>query len=137
MPKLTYHQINGRACMIRLLLKHAGKEFVDQYPGVDGLPAWPEMKAANPERGGLPWYEDDNGKVFNQSTAILKALANEVGYKSSDPWTQYKSDWVLEVFLDYREKPDFWKPFFKPDCTQEEKDACKALVSKMFDVLEE
>ena len=95
------------------------------------------MKAANPGRGGLPWYENDDGKVFTQSTAILKALANENGYKSSDPWTQYKSDWVLEVFLDYREKPEFWAPFFKPDATAEDKDKCKDLVSKMFDVLEE
>ena len=55
------------------------------------------MKAANPSQGGLPWYEND-GKVYNQSHALLKALATENGYHSTDPWVQYECDWTFEVF---------------------------------------
>ena len=97
MPKLTYFELHGRASHIRLLLKHAGKEWEEVNPGKNGAAGWAEMKAANASLGGCPWYEKD-GKTYNQSHAILRALAAENGYKSADPWVEYESDWVFEVF---------------------------------------
>ena len=75
MPKLTYFQVHGRAAGIRFLLKHAGVEFVEENPNFDGCKPWAELKAELPQNGQLPWYTDDNGKVWNQSVAILRALA--------------------------------------------------------------
>ena len=86
MPKIYYFIGHGRLGGIRLLMKHAGIQFEDVtvvYPGMQGDgPKWEEMKAANPERGSLPWYEDDEGKVYNQSMAIIRALARQAGYES-------------------------------------------------------
>ena len=65
MPKVLYWPVNGRACMIRMLLKHAGVTFADEHPGQDGNKPWPELKAEFPERGGLPWYTDDSGKTYS------------------------------------------------------------------------
>ena len=79
-PKLLYFKLNGRGLKIRLLLKHAGINFSDEFPGEGDWKEWKDLKAENPERGGLPWFTDANGKVFNQSDAILRALAQQAGY---------------------------------------------------------
>ena len=138
MPKLTYFAAHGRGSASRLLMKHAGKQWVDQHPGQDGIPAWPELKAANPLRGGLPWYEDDNGKVHNQSKAILKGLAWEAGYKSDDPWVTYESEWVFEVMGDFQAKDGSIAPFFKgDDATDEMRQKSIECFKAMFDTLED
>ena len=138
MPKLTYFSLHGRASHIRLLLKHAGKEWEEITPGQNGAPAWPEMKAANPIAGGggLPWYEKD-GKTYNQSHALLKALATENGYHSSDPWVQYECDWTFEVFQDGAQ-PGLLVPVFKKEnATDEERQTSIQLFAKTLDTLEE
>ena len=138
MPKLTYFAVHGRGVASRLILKHSGKEWVDQHPGQDGVAPWAELKAANPMRGGLPWYEDDNGKVFNQSNAILKALALDAGYKSDDPWVQYESEWVFEVIADFNAKDGSAAPFFKgAEATDEMREKSMECWTKMFDTLED
>ena len=75
MPKLLYFGLHGRALKIRMLCKHANIAFSDENPEKNGWKAWPELKAEFPTRGGLPWWTADDGKVFTQSDAILKALA--------------------------------------------------------------
>ena len=138
MPKLTYFAVHGRGCASRLILTHAGKQFTDQHPGKEGMPEWAELKAANPLRGGLPWYEDDNGKVFNQSNAIVKAIALEAGYKSDDPWTQYESEWVFEVIADFNAKDGSIAPIFKgEEATDEMRNKSRECFTKMFETLED
>ena len=66
------------------------------------------MKEAAPTAGALPWYEVD-GKIYNQSNALLNVIAAENGYFSDDPWVQYESDWVAEVFFDCA-KPEMVRP---------------------------
>ena len=136
MPKLTYFALHGRATHIRLLLKHAGKEYEEVTPGQNGAAAWPEMKAANSSLGGLPWYEKDS-KKYNQSHAILRALASENGYQSSDPWVQYESDWVFETFQDCL-KPEYLIPMVRgQDATDDQCNASKELFCKLIDILED
>ena len=78
------------------------------------------MKAEFPQNGQLPWWTDDNGKVWNQSNAILRALAAQHGYVSNDPWVQFENDWLFEVFVDNREKAGFLDAFYKgTDATDE------------------
>ena len=103
MPKLLYFDLGGRAMPIRLLLTHAGVDFSDDTVSWDDDTEWFVLKQEFPERGGLPWYTDDNGKVFTQSRAILKALAMANGYISNDAWVQFESDWVFEQFIDHAE----------------------------------
>ena len=134
MPKLLYWQCNARAVPIRLLLTHAGIAFDDEHPG-EGK--WPELKAANPERGGLPWYTDDNGKVYSQSNAILRSLAAQAGYKSDETWVQYECDWLFETFVDCKENAGFMPPFYKGDeANDEDRTKCLNLIIKCLDSLE-
>ena len=100
-PKVLYFKILGRAIKIRLLLKHAGINFVDEHPGEGDWKEWKDLKADFPERGGLPWYIDGAGKVWNQSDAVLRAIAKEAGYKSDDPWVQYECEWLFETIFDF------------------------------------
>ena len=138
-PHLTYFNLWARCGHIRLLMKHAGQEFEDVVPGENGAAPWPEMKAANPSLGGVPWLEMD-GKIYNQSHAILRALAAENGYEASDPWVQYESDWVFEVFGDHLEK-EFWVPAIKgiqgKEPTEEDNTKAMECMCKLLDALEE
>ena len=137
MAKVCYFEVNARACPIRLLLKHAEVPFTDEHPDKNGVKLWSELKAEFPERGQLPWYTDENGKVFNQSNAILRTLAKQHGYKSDDPWVQYECDWLFEVFVDCKENSKFIIPFYKGDeATDEERTACLGLLTKCLDTLE-
>merc|ERR1711990_1294034 len=96
-----------------------------------------------PDRGGLPWYFDDNGKCYTQSCAIIRALAAQHGYVAADTWKQYDCEWVLEMMHDTREQFDFIKPAAVPvfsggakQATDEEKTTALALHVKMLDALE-
>ena len=112
-PKLLYFPLHGRACKIRLLLKHAGIEFVDEQPGQGDWKSWPELKTEFPDRGGVPWVDMGDGKVLNQSDAILKAFAQQAGYKSSDPWVNFETEWVFETMADFAKSDGAMTPFFK------------------------
>ena len=69
--------------------------------------------------------------------AILKALALQHGYCSADPWVQYESDYVFEVYNDFFHKPEIYPPFFKgEEATDEMRTACLELFVKFFDKLE-
>ena len=100
MPKVLYFPLNGLGLSIRLLLKHKGVAFDDQHPGEGDVKPWPELKAEFPLRGGLPWYTNDDGKVFTQSMSILRALADEHGYTAGTPWGEYESNYTIDVFGD-------------------------------------
>ena len=137
MPKIIYFPVFGRAQGIRLLLKHKGIDFTEEVPGTGDCPAWAELKAQHPERGGLPWWVADDGKVYTQSVAILQALADEHGYRSDDPWVQFESNWAFECCNDFKEKPEFIIPFYKgAEATDEQRTATLELVCKLLDRLD-
>ena len=94
------------------------------------------MKAAAPIQGGLPWYEVD-GKIYNQSNALLNVIAAENGYQSDDPWVQYESDWVAEVFFEHA-KTEMVRPIVQgADATEEARAKSLELVCTMLDIFEE
>ena len=94
------------------------------------------MKAAAPIQGGLPWYEVD-GKIYNQSNAVLNAIAAENGYQSDDPWIQYESDWISEVAFDFI-KPELVRPIFLgADATEEARAKSLEMLCQMLDIFEE
>ena len=95
-------------------MKHAAIAFSNEHPGEGDWKEWPALKADHPERGGLPWFTDANGKVFNQSDAILRALAQQAGYTSADPWVQYECEWVFETMADFSKVEGGLTPFFRP-----------------------
>ena len=64
MPSLLYFDIGGRAMPMRLLLTHAGVSFEDKTTSWDDDTEWKQIKEQFPDRGGVPWFIDDNGKVF-------------------------------------------------------------------------
>ena len=66
----------------------------------------------------------------------MKAIADQVGYKSADAWVQYESDWVFETIADCKESKDFIKPFYTAEATDEERTTCLNLITKTLDILE-
>ena len=114
MPKLLYFPLHGRALKIRMLCKHANIAISDENPGKGDWKEWADLKQEFPDRGGLPWFINDDGKVFTQSDAILKTLALQAGYKCDDPWQQFESEWCFETANDYMKKDGILTPFFSP-----------------------
>ena len=136
-PKLIYFNILGRGMKCRMLLKHAGIEFEEVAPGEGGYPEWKVMKENHPDLGGLPWYKDANGKIWNQSDAIMRAIANQAGYKTEDPWVQYEHDWLFETINDFNNTDGWGSPFFKgAEATQEMQDKSLDIIGKFFDKLQ-
>ncbi|KAL0881820.1 hypothetical protein ABMA27_001598 [Loxostege sticticalis] len=87
--KLTYFEIPGFGETIRYLLHYGGLKFEDfRYQRKD----WPikEIKDTLPY-GQFPIYEE-NGQTINQSMAIARYVASQVGLLPSDPWEQAKLD---------------------------------------------
>ena len=70
MPKLVYFGLQGRAQMIRYALVAQGVEYEDVHLTPE---QWGELKAAETYGKGVqvPVWIDDQGKIRNQSIAIL------------------------------------------------------------------
>ena len=83
----------------------------------------------------MPWYVADDGKVYNQSDAILRALCAQHGYKSADPWCEFESEWTMETIFDFNKADGSCGPFFKGDAeaTEEMKTKSSELICKLFD----
>ena len=134
-PNLLYFPLMGRAIPIELLLVHAKVEYTRTAPGEDGNKAWGELKAEFPERGGLPWYTNEQGKVMSQHKAVLKALAQQHGYVSNDPAITFETEWVFETHQDLFEKIR-GKAFGAPDPTSDDGKECVEGMGKFFEALE-
>ena len=118
-----------------MILAHAGVDFEDQHPGDGDVAAWADLKAEFPQRGGLPWYTEDDGKVYSQSMAIIRHLARKHGYVSDDPWKTFESDWVLELTHDTRENMKLMAGH-KEDATDEAKEEGLTCARKLLDGVE-
>ena len=57
----------------------------------------------------MPIYVADDGKVYRQSTAILKMLAAEHGYMPETPSQMYEAEWAAACAVDVFEgKKEFY-----------------------------
>uniref|UniRef100_A0A7S3KRU6 glutathione transferase n=1 Tax=Euplotes crassus TaxID=5936 RepID=A0A7S3KRU6_EUPCR len=96
--KLTYFNLYGRAEPIRLMLNASKTEFEDErIKHTD----WPDIKD-DKERfpyGQMPVLQH-NGKVYSQSMAIYKYVANISGYLPDDADSQYMIDEAAESIKD-------------------------------------
>ena len=94
--KLTYFEVEGRACSIRLMLSHANFQYEDCRLSMQDFGA---QKAAGAfPLGSMPVWEEDGFKMC-QSSAILRMLAIRTGYYSDDPLTC----WAIDSLVDFAE----------------------------------
>ena len=92
--KVTYFANHGQAEAIRMLLHHAKVVFIDERLSKEEFTA----RKSDFPAGQLPCYTDDQGKIFNQSQAILRALGIEFGYyPTNDPWQAWACDWAMDT----------------------------------------
>ena len=117
MPKLYYFDIYGVAESIRMALWHA------KHPYEDIRLSGEEQKKMKEEgklpAGQVPIWETDDGKVFNQSNAILHFIGAKAGLYGPTPAEMYWADWAIETVNDMW-KGDFYMPFFAPSATEEQ-----------------
>ena len=99
-PILTYFKLHGKVECIRMLLAKANVQYTDQrleFPEVKALKESGKLPA-----GQVPLYQDTNGRVLNQSFAILRMLGRQHGfYSETNPDECYEIDWALETVLDW------------------------------------
>lgn len=93
---LSYFEVEGRACSIRLLLSHCGMQYEDKRLT---FPEFGAQKAAGAfPLGSMPIWEEDGFKMC-QSSAILRMLGIRNGYYSDDPMTC----WAIDSLVDFAE----------------------------------
>ncbi len=116
MPKLIYFDVYAKAEHIRVLLTHAKVAFEDvRLTGPD----FGARKAAGEfPAGQLPVWVADDGKIYNQSNAILRALGVEHGYYGKTFEERWSSDMVIDTFEDLWASGVF-KIWFAPEQTEE------------------
>ena len=135
-PTVLYFPLWGRGAAIRFLLKHKGVDFVDAKPGQGDVKPWPELKAEHPQRGGVPWYTNEEGKVMTQSMSILRALAGQHGYQADGPWGEYESNYTIDVLADCNQTQGFVGTFFNDAATDENKTTVKTAIEKALGILD-
>nr|BAN20703.1 glutathionetransferase [Riptortus pedestris] len=112
--KLTYFNIRAIAEPIRYILSYMGKEFEDvRIP----LEQWPALKNSTPF-GKVPTLEI-NGKIFHQSDAICRFLANEAGLSGKTPEENLLIDQIVGAIGDL--KGEISKVVRAPDPETKEK----------------
>ena len=117
MPKLYYFDIYGAAESIRLALWHAKHPYEDVR--LDQA-KFGELKASGfLPAGQVPAWETDDGKIFNQSNAILHFIGNQTGLYGETPGEKYWADWAIETVGDLW-KGDFYMNFFADTRTEEQ-----------------
>ncbi|XP_067933706.1 glutathione S-transferase 1-like isoform X3 [Watersipora subatra] len=79
--KLTYFDIKGRAEVVRLLFKLAGRDFIDCRLTME---EWAAFKPSTP-KGQLPVLEVD-GKMICESNTITRYVARELNLYGSSNW---------------------------------------------------
>jgi len=95
--KLTYFDLGAVAEPIRLLLKAANVPFEDERIA---LADWEQNKPRFPV-GQVPILAVD-GKELTQSYAIIRYLAKQHGFATSDDFLNYRSDQVVQIVEDAR-----------------------------------
>ena len=131
MPQLIYFDVYGKAEPIRIMLNHAKVAYEDVRMTGN---MWAEKKATVPA-GQVPVWVTDDGKVYNQSHAILRALAIEHGYYGENFEERWAADMVLDTFEDLGASGVF-KIWWAPEQTEEGIKALVAGVAKVNGIFE-
>ncbi|CAG7834369.1 unnamed protein product [Allacma fusca] len=95
--KLTYFNLNAVAEPVRWLFKTAKVDFIDERIENED---WPDMKKS----GRFPLAQvpllEFNGKVYNQSGAIIKYLAKRYGFITGNDVLNLRVDQVHDIIND-------------------------------------
>jgi len=92
--KIEYFKLYGRADPLRLMLKHAGKDF--ENVEVE-FPDWPAKKPSM-VGGSMPNLTLPDGTVLGHSTiSMLRMLGTEFGYYPTDPIAAYNCDFLMDL----------------------------------------
>nr|XP_022903521.1 glutathione S-transferase-like [Onthophagus taurus] len=94
--KVTYFNLPAFGEPIRLLLAYSGVEFEDVLIDPNN---WLNLKPKTPF-GQLPLYEE-NGKIINQSVAIMRYLGKKYKLIGADDWEDLEIDAMAETFRDF------------------------------------
>ncbi|XP_067933705.1 glutathione S-transferase 1-like isoform X2 [Watersipora subatra] len=89
--KLTYFDIKGRAEVVRLLFKLAGRDFIDCRLTME---EWAAFKPSTP-KGQLPVLEVD-GKMICESNTITRYVARELNLYGSSNWEAAVVDMIVD-----------------------------------------
>ena len=134
MPQLLYFDVYGKAEPIRILLNHAKIAYEDVRMTPD---QFKEKKIAGEfPSGQVPVWITDDGKKFNQSNAILRALAIEHGYYGETFEERWAADFVLDTYEDLGATGVF-KAWWSPEPTAEQVQAILDAVAKINEVFEQ
>lgn len=110
LPKVYYYSATGRGHQVRLALAAANIPFEDVHPEC-GFPPNAAQKAKWQTIGGntttnIPMLEMPNGKVYTQSSAVLKAIGRmkngSLMPKAEDEYAQYQVDKLIADAEDVR-----------------------------------
>lgn len=97
--KLTYFPVKALAEPIRFLFSYGGIDFEDVRFNRDD---WPKLKSTTPY-GQVPMLEID-GKKINQSTAIARYIAKQVGLAGKNDLEALEMDAIVDTIHDVRAK---------------------------------
>nr|XP_022903520.1 glutathione S-transferase-like [Onthophagus taurus] len=97
--KLTYFDVPALGEPIRLLLAYIGDEFENV---TISMYKWAEYKQLFPF-GQVPVYEE-NGKIVNQSVAIMRYLGKKCGLVGNDDWENLEIDSIGDTIKDLQHK---------------------------------
>lgn len=97
--KLTYFPVKALAEPVRFLFSYGGIEFEDVRFNRDD---WPKIKPTTPF-GQVPMLEID-GKKINQSTAIARYVAKQVGLAGKNDLEALEIDAIVDTIHDIRAK---------------------------------
>mmetsp|Transcript_23515 Transcript_23515/g.38776 ORF Transcript_23515/g.38776 Transcript_23515/m.38776 type:complete len:221 (+) Transcript_23515:51-713(+) len=129
--KLYYYAATGRGHAIRLALAASNIPFEDEYPE-GGFPPSAEAKdmwrkIAGNTTTNVPMLQMDDGRVFTQSSAVLRAVARMGGLMPTDEAEAYMVDKLLADAEDLR--GESYKSFVPWGATE---DAVEAFISKIL-----
>mmetsp|Transcript_11083 Transcript_11083/g.13997 ORF Transcript_11083/g.13997 Transcript_11083/m.13997 type:complete len:221 (+) Transcript_11083:149-811(+) len=105
--KLYYYPSTGKANQIRLALAAANIDFQDVHPNPGGFPPSKDQKAIWQKIGGntttnVPMLEMPDGKVYTQSSAVLRAVGRMGNLMPSSDDAMYLLDKLLADAEDLR-----------------------------------
>eukprot|EP00984_Skeletonema_dohrnii_P020061 scaffold9695_cov74-Skeletonema_dohrnii-CCMP3373.AAC.4 len=129
--KFYYYAATGRGHAIRLALSAANIPFEDEYPQ-GGFPPTAEAKDLWRSIGkntttNIPMLQMTDGRVFTQSSAVLRAVARIGGLMPTDEGELYMTDKLLADAEDLR--GEGYKSFAPWGATEE---AVEAFINKVL-----
>ncbi len=98
MSKYIYFPLYGRGEKVRILLAYKGVEYTDER--ITGEQFGPRKAAGEFPNGQVPvWVQ--NGKYYNESSAILRFLGKQHGFYPEDAELAYITDNAVDFASDF------------------------------------